>query len=99
MFAREEEAPSTGLLLCQRSNYSHIMNYYETKQLQDRESRTIAAGVSLILFAPAFGIAAGAFLLSALALYLVTVLFVILGIFGIVQGIKEKIDRKKNINN
>jgi hypothetical protein len=75
------------------------MNYYETKQLQDRESHLIGAGISFILMAPAFGIVAGMFLSSALALYVTTAAFVFFGILGISGGIKEKSDRKKNISN
>ena len=74
------------------------MNYYETKKLQDRESHLIGASISFILMAPGFGIVAGIFLGTA-ALYIVTGLFVLFGIAGIAGGIKEKIDRKKNINN
>ena len=72
------------------------MNYYENKVLQDRESHLIGAGISFILMAPLFGIVAGAFLLSSLALYVVTGLFVLFGIMAIGGGIKEKVDRKHN---
>lgn len=74
------------------------MNYYETKKLQDRESHLIGAGISLILFSPAFGIVAGMFL-GAVAFYGATGLFVLFGIAGIAGGISEKIERRKNINN
>jgi hypothetical protein len=74
------------------------MNYYETKKLQDRESHLIGAGISLILFAPAFGIVAGMFLGTA-AFYAATALFVLFGIAGLAGGIREKIERRGNINN
>lgn len=70
------------------------MNNYETKALQDRESHLIGAGISLILMSFGFGIVGGAFLASALALYVVTALFVVLGIAAIAAGIKEKRERK-----
>lgn len=71
------------------------MNHYEQKMLQDRESRIIGAGVSLIIMSPAFGIVAGAFLASAAALYAVTALFAVFGVLSIVAGIKEKRERKQ----
>ena len=74
------------------------MNYYESRKLQDRESHLIGAGISLILFAPAFGIVAGMFL-GAIAFYGATALSVLFGIAGIAGGIREKVERRGNINN
>jgi hypothetical protein len=74
------------------------MDYYQDKVLQDRESHLIGAGISFIIMAPLCGIVAGAFLLSAAAFYAVTGLFVLFGILGIIGGIKEKVERKRNFN-
>ena len=70
------------------------MNYYESKLLQDRESHLIGAGISFIIMSPGFGIVAGAFLSSAGAMYIVTGIFALFGVLGIVGGIKEKLERK-----
>jgi hypothetical protein len=74
------------------------MNYYENKVLQDRESHLTGAGVTFLLMSPAFGIIAGAFLASATALYVTTVAVALAGVAGIVAGVMEKIDRKRNQN-
>jgi len=75
------------------------MNYYESKQLEDRETRLIAGGISFIIMSPLFGIVAAIFLVSTAALYVITAVVALLGVGTIVIGIKEKIERKKNINN
>lgn len=74
------------------------MDYYQNKVLQDRESHLIGAGISFIIMAPAFGIVAGACLQSAAAFYVVTALFVVFGVLGIIGGIKEKVGRKRHYN-
>ena len=70
-----------------------MMNYYEQKQLQDRESRMIGAGVTFILLSPAFGIIAGAFLASAAALYVGTTASIAVGIMCFVAAWKERKER------
>jgi hypothetical protein len=72
------------------------MNYYESKMLQDRESHLIGAGISFILMSPLFGIVAGVFILSAIAMYVTIGLVALLGVLTIAAGIKEKVDRNRN---
>ena len=71
------------------------MDYYQQKKLQDRESHLIGAGISFILVSPIFGIIAGAFLGSSMALYVGTAIVAVMGILGIASGIREKMERKK----
>lgn len=75
------------------------MNYYESKQLQDRESRLIGACLALFIMAPIFGIVAGAFLASTTAMYLTAGSIALFAVFGIGGIIREKADRKNNISN
>lgn len=74
------------------------MNYYENKQLQDRENRGIGTGVLFILFSPFFGIfgaIAGAGLGIPSTGFLTAMgLFIVLGVAVIAGGIKEKRERK-----
>jgi hypothetical protein len=78
--------------------YSGGMNYYEQKQLQDRESRMIGAGISLILMSPAFGIGVFIVFPSAATLYVTTAIVASLGVLSIAAGIKEKNERKRIIS-
>lgn len=81
------------------------MNYYENKQLQDRESHIIASGVVFLIFAVVIALILAAVIAYPLGLpfnpmfYGLWAFFEIAGVCGIVGGIKEKIDRKKNISN
>lgn len=73
------------------------MNYYESKVLQDRESHLIGAGVTLFLLSPAFGLVAGVFLASAIAMYVTTGIVGLVGILSIGAAVHEKMERKQNL--
>jgi hypothetical protein len=80
------------------------MNYYENKMLEERESRIFAASIGLFFTTPLFGIIGSVVIgmlipsASAAAFFGTWALVSLLGIFGIVGGIREKMERRRNQN-
>lgn len=81
------------------------MNYYEQKMLQDREAHLLSASINLTIFALPV-----AFILALIPAYFLQLPYQpvfyaiwaaleIFGVLGVIGAIREKIVRKRNINN
>jgi hypothetical protein len=73
------------------------MNYFEDKQLQDREARTIAGGFVLICVAPFIGFVIGVLAASPLVLFSTWAIISLFGVLGIKGALKDRRERKANI--